>query len=435
MAEIFPDESRKESDFESGTSSRRLWVLRLLTIGIALTVSLALAEVIVRIYRLHGITQPVSYAGDLTQVYEFSRTRHHRLVPNARYRHHEVEFDYLWINNSLGMRDRERSIRKDAATFRILFLGDSMVQGYGVSLEQTMVALLETSLNRPNRERRIEVLNGGVFGYSPLLEYLYLQELMPIVEPDVVMVGFYLGNDVGDDYFYSQQARLDNKGSVSFDDAKWPWDYKDELLKSELKNVKIDFNTHEIYPAMLNQYVSIAKKYAETWILKSQLIRLLFRVFERGKTYDQYRDYRRREARLAFERKEDIRVNLGSINYPDTDKHRRLEYWEISKSYLKDMHRLCQRQQVPMILAAIPVLEPDTGEFNEFEEPNEILKTLGKELSISVVFLLTEFRKWPAKQLLFELDGHWNALGNRVAAGAIERELRSLNLLPAAVHN
>ncbi|HMD80722.1 MAG TPA: hypothetical protein VKE92_05395 [Anaerolineales bacterium] len=399
-------------------SRYRLWILRVVTIGIGLTISLVFSEIIVRIVGVNNITQPIASAGDVTGVYEFSRARHHKLVPNARFRHHEVEFDYLWINNSLGMRDRERSLRKGAGNFRILFLGDSMVQGYGVPQEQTMVALLEASLNKPKRERRIEVLNGGIFGYSPFLEYLYLHEIMPLVEPDVVIVGLFLGNDVGDDYFYTQQARLDNNGAVSFEKTNWPWDYKDELLKNGAKSVEIG-----------------VQKYPQTWVLKSHLIRLFLRLYERGKTYDQYRDYRRREAELTLQRKDDIRVNLGLVNYPVTTKRQRVKYWEISESYLKDMHRLCQRQQVPLIVTVIPFLEPDTVQFSVFEEPNEILKEFGKQLSIPVVFLITEFRKWPAKQLFFELDGHWNALGNSVAAETMDRELRSLNLLPSVLYN
>lgn len=418
MAEAFQNQVRNGSDFAAVMSGRRLWMLRLLTIAISFVVSLALIEVGVRVYQRHSIVQPVASVGDMSGVYEFSPARHHRLVPNGRYRHHEVEFDYLWINNSLGMRDRERSARKPAGTFRILFLGDSMVQGYGVPQKETMVALLEESLKEPKREKRIEVLNGGVFGYSPFLEYLYLQEIMSVVEPDMVVVGFFLGNDVGDDYFYTRQARLNDDGEVSFADASWPWGYRDELLKSEANNVKVE-----------------TKNYPQTWVLKSQLIRLLLRLYERRRAYEQYRDSRQREARLMLERKEDIRVNLAAVNYPATDKLRRMGYWEISKSYLQDMHRLCQRQHVPMILAVIPFVEPGTGEFNEFEEPHEILKEFAKKLSIPVVFLITEFHKWPAKELLFALDGHWNAFGNRVAAGLMDQELRRLNFLPPVVQN
>jgi hypothetical protein len=112
------------------------------------------------------------------------------------------------------MRDHERSPNKEPRSFRILFLGDSFVQGWGVTLDQTMAALLEDSLNKPEREKTVEVLNAGVFGYSPFLEYLYLKELMPSIEPDLVIVGFYIGNDVGDDYFYTHQARV-NKIKVA----------------------------------------------------------------------------------------------------------------------------------------------------------------------------------------------------------------------------
>jgi hypothetical protein len=417
MAEIFQDQSRSRSAPLPGASCRRLWLLRLITLAIASTISVILVEMIVRVSRLHSMIEPVASAGDMTEVYEFSRARHHRLVPNARYRHVEVEFDYIWSNNSLGMRDQERTIPKDSGTFRILFMGDSLVQGYGVSQEQTMVALLEASLNEPKREKRVEVLNAGIFGYGPFLEYLYLQEIMPWVEPDIVVVGFFLGNDVGDDYFYTQQASLNNYGKPSFANLNWPWTYKDEFLKNGTENAKSD-----------------SKKYAQAWMLKSHLIRLFLKVQERKKTYEQYRDYRRREAQFIRERKDDIRVNLGAINYAATDQRRRLEYWEISKSYLKHMHGLCRGRGVPMVLAIIPVLETDIGQFNEFDEPNQIMKELGKELSIPVVFLINEFRKWSAEELLFELDGHWNALGNRVAARVMDWELRRLDLLPDLLH-
>src|SRR5262249_23284013 len=138
----------------------------------------------------------------------------------------------IWANNSLGMRDRERALKKDPNSFRILFLGDSMVQGYGVAREQSMVARLETSLNEPKRGKTVEGLSGGRFGNSHFLEYLYLREVGAIVEPDMVMVGFFLGNDVGDDWFYSRQAHLRENGEIFFTDRKWPWSDLSDLLRS-----------------------------------------------------------------------------------------------------------------------------------------------------------------------------------------------------------
>ena len=94
-------------------------------------------------------------------VYEFCPSRHHCLKPNGHYRHTGYEFDYEWNNNSLGMRDREHRMRKDPGLLRMLFLGDSFVQGHGVRLEDTVVARLEARMGS------VEIFNAGVFGYSP----------------------------------------------------------------------------------------------------------------------------------------------------------------------------------------------------------------------------------------------------------------------------
>jgi len=156
-------------------------------------------------------------------VYEFCASRHHRLLPNGRFRHTSYEYDYIWANNSLGMRDRERPRQKPQEAFRILILGDSMIQARGVTLEDAMVTRLEGLLNHSTRTKAVEVLNGGVFGYSPMLEYLYLREIIDPLQPDLVVVGFFLQNDVGEDYFYTQTAHSSTDGEVlSFDDREWP---------------------------------------------------------------------------------------------------------------------------------------------------------------------------------------------------------------------
>lgn len=50
--------------------------------------------------------------------------------------------------------------------FRILVLGDSLTEGYGVSPAQSYPSLLEQKLNQGNQEeyQRYEVINGGVTG-------------------------------------------------------------------------------------------------------------------------------------------------------------------------------------------------------------------------------------------------------------------------------
>ena len=148
-------------------------------------------------------------------IWEASSSRHHALVAGATIRQRSAEFDCPWHNNALGMRDRDRTLHKPPGAYRILFLGDSMVQGHGVALEDTIPTRLEAELQAASPDRPIEVLNAGVFGYSPMLEWLYLREIADALEPDLVLLGFTLANDVGEDAFYEKQARANSSTSVS----------------------------------------------------------------------------------------------------------------------------------------------------------------------------------------------------------------------------
>ena len=140
-----------------------------------------------------------------------------------------------------------------------------------------------------------------------------------------------------------------------------------------------------------------------------------------------YRKQRELERKLVQDRKDDIRINLGLINYPVLDRNQRLEYWKISQGYIADIHRLCNTRGISMVLVVIPILDPRV---NQFKEPYEELDQIGRDLSIPVIQLLPEFQKWPPERLEYKIDQHWNSEGNRLAATILDRELRKLNLLP-----
>lgn len=407
------------------SSTKRPWLLNLITVMVSVGASILVAEAIIR--RCNSCL-PARYDHHDQQPFEFSVTRHHRLVPHAVFQHSEVEFDYVWANNSLGMRDRERSIQKDPRNFRIFFLGDSVVQGYGVSREQTMVALLESSLNEPMREKTVEVLNGGVFGYSPFLEYLYLKEVMPLIEPDLVIVGFFLGNDVGDDHFYTRQARVSEEdGSVFFEDEKWPWSYLNEVLDGKANGSDDETGVQIPDKKKGHSHSSDLWITTKSVLMKSQLFRVIKQVRDQTRKRYEYQERKKRERGLVQDRKDDIRINLGLVNYPVADRKQRLGYWQLSRGYLGKIHRLCKAEGIPMVLVVIPVLDP---EVIDFAEPHEVLEEIGRDLSVPVIHLLPEFLNQSIERLTYELDGHWTPEGNRIAATIIDRDLRRLNLLP-----
>jgi len=99
-----------------------------------------------------------------------------------------------FFHNTKGLRDFEYSLEKPLNTFRILLLGDSVAYGVGVTINKTYAKVLEKMLNN-NSIIRFEVLNGGVGGYNTYQEYLWLEHIGSIYNPDMIIVG-YLFNDI-----------------------------------------------------------------------------------------------------------------------------------------------------------------------------------------------------------------------------------------------
>jgi lysophospholipase L1-like esterase len=82
--------------------------------------------------------------------------------------------------NSLGLRGPEPRERRGAR--RLLCLGDSITFGYGVGDEDTYPAALQRRL----AGRDIEVVNGGVTGYTSHQASRLLARIGPALRPDVV---------------------------------------------------------------------------------------------------------------------------------------------------------------------------------------------------------------------------------------------------------
>jgi hypothetical protein len=99
--------------------------------------------------------------------------------------------------NSHGLRGPERSYAKPPGVERVLLLGDSFTEGFGVAESDTVRTLLEVQLNHAT-SGRFEVINGGTTGYSTDQEYLFYLDQGRRYDPDIVVLFLYY-NDLSDD--------------------------------------------------------------------------------------------------------------------------------------------------------------------------------------------------------------------------------------------
>lgn len=104
-----------------------------------------------------------------------------------------LEFDFTVRINNLGFRDRETQLEKSHAV-RVVVIGDSFVYGWGVALEDTWVKDIERRLREGGRD--IEILNLGVPGFGPSQYADTAEDVIPLLNPDIVLVGLLQGDDL-----------------------------------------------------------------------------------------------------------------------------------------------------------------------------------------------------------------------------------------------
>ena len=100
--------------------------------------------------------------------------------------------------NRLELRDRrEYELAKRPNTFRILVLGDSVTFGHGSVAEHTYPYLLEQRLKVWRPDVDWQVWNAAVPGYNTSQELAHLLEAGPRMQPDLVVIGFFENDLIG----------------------------------------------------------------------------------------------------------------------------------------------------------------------------------------------------------------------------------------------
>ena len=133
------------------------------------------------------------------QFYMPDATRGHALIPGMEGWYRKEGEAYVRIN-SAGQRDRERAKVKPTDTIRIAVMGDSYAEAFQVPVEQAFWAIMEENLRASGSVpgKQVEVLNFGVSGYGTAAELLTLRERVWDYAPDIVLLAITTNNDVVD---------------------------------------------------------------------------------------------------------------------------------------------------------------------------------------------------------------------------------------------
>jgi Flp pilus assembly protein TadD len=172
------------SEPRSQTFLRRL--ARPVLAACSILLALLAGEVFVRIF---GWAPPIKaiQLSSYDCIYRRSRNPILGFELKANYRNDTPDFIQTYERtNSHGQRDRERTFRKPAGVRRVLLLGDSVVEGYGLRESETISCRFEDLY----RDGSTEVLNFGVSAYCTRAEIELLETKGLQFDPDVVVLVF-----------------------------------------------------------------------------------------------------------------------------------------------------------------------------------------------------------------------------------------------------
>jgi len=109
--------------------------------------------------------------------------------PNRSFVHETACFRQEYRTNSVGARDAERA--RSSSARRVVVLGDSFIEGWGVATAERMSDRLEAATG-------IEHLNFGMAHFSPYQSYLVYRDLASGFTHDAVLLGVLPVNDLLD---------------------------------------------------------------------------------------------------------------------------------------------------------------------------------------------------------------------------------------------
>jgi lysophospholipase L1-like esterase len=333
------------------------------------------------------------------------------LRPGYTARQPSQEYPGKWVKvtiNKRGFRGKEFSLEKKPGVARILVLGDSYTFGVYVADAETYPSVLESALNR--RGIKTEVINAGYAdGWSPDEHYAWLVNEGLRYKPDVIIYGFFIGNDITD-LAPKHWASLNSQGLP--ERIENPDIYIDSLgrIRSKVPDAKT---------------VGVNRVYRIPFLRESHLLVLFAQKFDDAKRW--------MSKQKVFWSADLFPFILKTKNDALADQQQ-----ELFLRLVKGMKNVAEREQAQFLMMEIPI--------NFQLDPTLMRKLMGKQMPIARDYfaeiapvldgmgirylnLLEKMKANPGNYYPRNGEVHFNPSGNRFAGEQLAQYLSDSGVL------
>jgi lysophospholipase L1-like esterase len=364
--------------------------MRVALLGIGLAAPLLLVELILRAL---GPVFPGEYQLGVSMVPHPEYGRFHARESSVWLR--TSEFVTYFRTNQFGHRGPAVSLNKPAEVGRILALGDSFIEARQVRESETTTSVLADLLG--GARGSCQVLNAGIAGWGTGEELVYLRREGLALQPDLVIVYFYVGNDLGNNVRRPSGQAPHHRG------PPFRLDRDGRLIQLEFERVE----PPPPHLLALRQH-SRAFSFFETGVLT-----------KRGKAADDDGD--------------DFRPEAGKLDlYAVNESWGRRQAWRVTEALLSAIRDESRAARAEMALVAIPAAyQVDPKEWAKLaargrnaepwdpDVPNRQLAQVAERLGVPYLDLLPVFRSAGVDAeapFFWKKNAHWTPRGHRLAA-------------------
>ncbi len=383
--------------------------------------------------------------------------------PDTCVRLKTTEYDGVLKTNSQGLVGPVVG-PKAPGEFRIVVIGDSYTVGGQVPYEQTFPAVLERDLHDAGYSS-VRVINAGVGGYTTFNESRLLQEDLGWLQPDLVVVAAFLGNDVSENVLATAAgyrnapehpkgmtwgltaARLVNQSGSWFPrnhltsdtPVPPPWD-PSQPLPEPAGNAVNQASAAPVSPVQ----GGIRQAAHAVWDGLRANSLFLGRLF--GVPVDRSVSTAPGAAPLLSVQE---RLNLTSFEWTILRDIPHTYYldvaWPLFERYLSDARQTAASVGAPIMLLSIPDMSQVDDEMHAFTmanyrfadsevdwtRPQRDLGAQAQAAGVPVLDLLPQFQADPNRANLYlRLDTHFTAYGHAATAQALAQYLTAGSYLP-----
>lgn len=366
------------------------------------------------------------------EFYALDQSRGYALRPGMEGWYRKEGEAYVRINSD-GLRDQDHSIKKPQDTIRIAVLGDSYPEALSVAMDEAFWSVLQRKLQECDAfpGKKIEVLNFGVSGYGAAQELLTLREQVWKYSPDIVLLTVTTNNDIADNsrvlkktneipYFVYKDNRLTLDDSFKNSRAfVWRQSWISRFgrwLRDHSRTVQAVVQAHHGFKILLASWRTQQAQPQPAPTIESSSKPDMFS----------------RSAELGIDNL--IYLEPGNAVWNDA--------WRVTEELIVTMKNEVKAKGAKFLVITLsngPQVLPNPAWREDFKKrfgisdlfyPDNRIKLIATREGIRVLILAPELQEFAERNNVFLHgfgknigNGHWNAIGHRIAGELIAKKV------------